>query len=152
MQHIKAVRLSVLRTGRLYPPPKKYSWYSFLLGAESTPGHSAAGRIMSLKNSNDTIGNRTSDLPACSAVPQPNSPPCKCSRTPFIRIIWDGKLPDTQKIRLTGFFFENRLHWQFEFQLLLFTVCTVPASELFDHAWFEVLEAITLCCTWSDNR
>ena len=28
--------LSALRTGRLYP--RKYSWYSFLLEAESTPG------------------------------------------------------------------------------------------------------------------
>jgi len=27
-------------------------------------GHSATGRIMSLKNSNETIGNRTRDLPA----------------------------------------------------------------------------------------
>ena len=34
--------------------------------------------IMSMKN--DTIGNRTSDLPACSAVPQPTAPP----RTPYI--------------------------------------------------------------------
>ena len=34
-------------------------------------GHSATGRIMSLKNSNDTIGNRTRDLPVFSAVPQP---------------------------------------------------------------------------------
>jgi hypothetical protein len=31
---------------------------------------------MSMKNSNDTIGNRTRDLPACSAVPQPTTPPC----------------------------------------------------------------------------
>jgi len=31
--------------------------------------HTAAGRIMSMKDSNDTIGNRTRDLPACSAVP-----------------------------------------------------------------------------------
>jgi hypothetical protein len=30
---------------------------------------------MSTKNSNDTIGNRTRDLPACSAVPQPNVSP-----------------------------------------------------------------------------
>jgi hypothetical protein len=30
---------------------------------------------MSMKNSNDTIGNRTRDLPACSAVPQPTAPP-----------------------------------------------------------------------------
>jgi len=26
-----------------------------------------------MKNSNDTIGNRTHDLPACSAVPQPSA-------------------------------------------------------------------------------
>jgi hypothetical protein len=28
-----------------------------------------------MKNSNDTIGNRTRDLPTCSAVPQPNALP-----------------------------------------------------------------------------
>jgi hypothetical protein len=28
-----------------------------------------------MKNSSDTIGNRTRDLPTCSAVPQPPSPP-----------------------------------------------------------------------------
>jgi len=33
---MKVVRLSALRTGRLYP--RKYSWYLFLLEAESTPG------------------------------------------------------------------------------------------------------------------
>jgi len=32
--------------------------------------------------------------------------------------------PDMQKIRKIGFFFENRLHWQFAVRLLLFTVCT----------------------------
>jgi len=32
-------------------------------------GHSATGRIMSLKNSNDTIGYRTRDLPFCRLVP-----------------------------------------------------------------------------------
>ena len=31
---------------------------------------------MSMKNSSDTIGNRTRDLPACSTVPQPTAPPC----------------------------------------------------------------------------
>ena len=30
---------------------------------------------MSMKNSNDTIGNRTRDLLTCSAVPQPTAPP-----------------------------------------------------------------------------
>jgi len=28
----------------------------------------------------------------------------------------------------------------------------VPASKPFDYASFEVPEAITLYCTWSDNR
>jgi hypothetical protein len=57
------------------PPlsPGKYSWYSFLLGSESLRGHSEARRIMSMKNSNDTIGNQTSKLPACSTVPQPTA-------------------------------------------------------------------------------
>jgi len=32
-------------------------------------GHSAIGRIMSMKNSNDKICNRTSDLPICSTAP-----------------------------------------------------------------------------------
>jgi hypothetical protein len=30
---------------------------------------------MSMKNSSDTIGNQTRDLPACSIVPQPTAPP-----------------------------------------------------------------------------
>jgi hypothetical protein len=29
---------------------------------------------MSMKNFNDTTGNRTHELPACSAVPQPTAP------------------------------------------------------------------------------
>jgi len=33
-----------------------------------------------MKNSSDTIGNRTRDLLTCSAVPQPTAPP----RDPFI--------------------------------------------------------------------
>jgi hypothetical protein len=37
-------------------------------------GHSATERIMSMKNCNDTIGNRTRNLPACSTVPQPTAP------------------------------------------------------------------------------
>jgi hypothetical protein len=35
-------------------------------------GHSVAGRIMSIKSSSDTIGNRTRGLPACSTVSQTN--------------------------------------------------------------------------------
>ena len=46
-----------------------------MLETGSTPGLTAAGRLMSMKNSNGTIGNRTRDLPAFSAVPQPTAPP-----------------------------------------------------------------------------
>ena len=38
---------------------------------------------MSMKNCNDTIGNRTRDLPACSLVPQPTVPP----RAPYFLYI-----------------------------------------------------------------
>jgi hypothetical protein len=55
--------------------PRKYSWYSFLLEAESTTGHSVARRFMSMKNPNENIDTQTHDLPACSAVPQPTATP-----------------------------------------------------------------------------
>jgi hypothetical protein len=54
--------------------PRKYSWYSFLRLSQPQ-GHGVARRIMSIKNSNDTLGNRTGDLPGCSIVPQPTVPP-----------------------------------------------------------------------------
>jgi hypothetical protein len=38
-------------------------------------GHSAAGRIRSIENSNDFIGNWTGDIPACNIVPQPSTLP-----------------------------------------------------------------------------
>ena len=37
--------------------------------------NSAAGRIMSMKKSSNTIRNRARDLPACSVVHQPTAPP-----------------------------------------------------------------------------
>ena len=39
-------------------------------------------------------------------------------------LMWTPSHPDMQKVRIIGFFFENRLHWQFEVRLLLFAVCT----------------------------
>jgi hypothetical protein len=44
---------------------------------------------MSMKNSNDTIGNRTRDLPAGRAVPQPTAPPRA-----------DGMLKETKIVRI----------------------------------------------------
>jgi hypothetical protein len=60
---MKVVRLSALGTGRLYPLgiiPDTH----FCQILSQTQGHSTAGRFMSMKNSNDTIGNRTVDLVA----------------------------------------------------------------------------------------
>jgi hypothetical protein len=54
-------------------------------------GHSAARRIMSMKNSSNTIGNRTRDLQACSTVPQPTAPPrapVKVVHSTYIRNIY----------------------------------------------------------------
>ena len=62
--------MSALRTGRLYPL-ENISGTNFCL----PQGHRAVGSIISMKNSNNTIGNRTRDHPACSAVPQPIAPP-----------------------------------------------------------------------------
>ena len=78
-RHMKVVRLSALRTNRLYPPGSIHGTH-FHYRLSRPQGHSAAGRIMSMKNSNDTIGNRTRDLPTSSVVPQPTA----LRRTPCI--------------------------------------------------------------------
>jgi hypothetical protein len=48
----------------------KYSWHSFLLEAESTSGHRAAGRIRITEKLNDLAKNQNHDLLAYSIVPQ----------------------------------------------------------------------------------
>jgi hypothetical protein len=48
---------SVSATHRSSLPPRKCSWYSYLLEVES-----------------DYVGNRTQDIPPCSAIPQPTAP------------------------------------------------------------------------------
>jgi hypothetical protein len=44
-------------------------------GMSRPQGHSAAERIRSIEKSNDLMGNRTRDLPACNIVPQPTTLP-----------------------------------------------------------------------------
>jgi len=56
--------LSTLRTGSLYAQEISHA----LISVTGLKDHVN-------KNSNDTIGNRTPDLPTCSAVPQPSAPP-----------------------------------------------------------------------------
>jgi hypothetical protein len=55
-RQMKVARLSALRTGHLYPP-------------ENNPV-----RVKSMQNSSDPTGNRTRDLPPCSALPEPSAP------------------------------------------------------------------------------
>ena len=71
---MKVVRLSALRNGRLYHP-ENILGTDFCLRLSQPQGHIAAEKIMSMKNSNDTTGNRTRDLPTCSVVPQPTALP-----------------------------------------------------------------------------
>ena len=56
-------------TNRSHLPPGNPPGTHFFYRLSRPQGHSAIGRIMSVKNSNDTIGNRTSDLQICSTAP-----------------------------------------------------------------------------------
>jgi hypothetical protein len=78
-RHMKVTRLSALCTGCLCPPGK-ISGTHFCLRLSQPQGPSTAGRIKSMENPYDPIGNRTGDLPACSTEPQPTVPP----RTPIL--------------------------------------------------------------------
>jgi len=92
---MKVVRLSTLRTGRLYPPGNIPGTY-FCWRLSEPQGHSATGRIMSMKNSNDTIGNRTHDLPVCSTTAYPRPTEGKPKRWPsdawFSKFLLSGDL------------------------------------------------------------
>jgi hypothetical protein len=86
------VRLSALRAGR--PSPPRNIPGTHLRWRLSRPeGHSAAGRIRSTEKSNDLIGNRTRDLPACSLVPPP----------PKIQVFTYIVLAITMTVRLSPF-------------------------------------------------
>ena len=70
--HMKVARLSALRNGRFYPQGNIPATH-FCYRLSQPHDHSTVGMIMSMKNSNDTIGNRTRDLPVCREVPQPTA-------------------------------------------------------------------------------
>jgi len=78
-----------------------------------------------MKNSNDTIGNRTRDLPACSAVPQQTAPP----RTP-IEIQYD----------ILNIIFGEHLNTRFQWEgsvLLLLTSVILTLRRLMSYIYME---------------
>jgi hypothetical protein len=74
-------RQSAHESGKVVSPTHRPPWppgdipgTHFCLRLSRPQGHSAAGRIKAIKTSNDPVGNRTGDLPACSAVPRQTAP------------------------------------------------------------------------------
>jgi hypothetical protein len=63
-----------LSTGRLYVPGN-IPGTRFCRTLIRPHGHGAAGRAMPMKSTNDTVGKRTGDIPACSAVPRQTATP-----------------------------------------------------------------------------
>jgi hypothetical protein len=70
---------------------------------------------MSMKNSNDTIGNRSRDLPVCSAVPQPlrhRVPPTEMTEGKTISLqAWTGP-EGSRRLRLPDFKTMGTWKWQ----------------------------------------
>jgi hypothetical protein len=75
-RHMKVVRLSALRTGHLYPQ-ETFLVLIYVRGWVDPRAIVRPEGLCQWKKSNDTIGNRTRHLPACSAVPQRTAPPVR---------------------------------------------------------------------------
>jgi hypothetical protein len=105
-----------------------------------TQGHSAAGRIMSMKNSDDTIGNRTRDLLTCSAVPRPTVLPC----APWVCLLKNKKRSVNCMWGIKGYMIETCLITHHVIRL----VCTYSMEE-----WFlSLLKTVTWSHFFSRHR
>ena len=81
-RHMKVVRLSAIRTGRLFPPQEIFVVLVSLRGWVETRAIVRQEGLCEWNIKNDTTGNRTRDLPTCRAVPQPTA--YKCIKVNFI--------------------------------------------------------------------
>jgi hypothetical protein len=105
-RHMKVVRFSALLTGRIYPQEGCLVLIS-VKRLSRPKSHNETGSIKSLKNSSDSIGNRTRDLAACSAVPQPSAPtraPPLTVKTQKMKIVFYPTQPDFWKSIFFGRF------------------------------------------------
>jgi len=71
---MNVVRLSALRTGRIYPPPQEVSLVLVSVRDRVDPNDMVRPEELS-KKLHDTIGNQTRGLSPCNAVSQPTAPP-----------------------------------------------------------------------------
>jgi hypothetical protein len=95
------MRLLALRTGHTFTP-RNIPGTLFCWRLTGLQGHSAAGRIRSIKNPNVLTGNWTLDLPTCSVVPQapmlPRALPltgnflkCERPKNKHMKWVWESR-------------------------------------------------------------
>ena len=131
---MKVVRLSSLRIGLLNP--QKRSLVLISITVLSRPqDHSAARTIKWMKTSNDSTGNWTRDLSACSELPQPTTP----TRTTLHGPVFQNPLNAANRYT---FFTRHHL---------------APYASGWSHTTWPILPQATLLCTtqitlWSETQ
>ena len=74
-----------------------------------------------------------------------------CGKTPLIRINWNSGTSGYAENPDNLIFF-LKIGYIDSLKFGCYYLQYAPLPKHFDHAWFEVLQAITLYCTWSGNR
>ena len=83
---------------------------------------------MSMKNSSDTIGNRTRDLPTCSAVPQPTAPTGRIVTS--LPCTWNASCSNARQN--TGCIDRYFVRYRGISLIQVTNACQIPSSSLFD--------------------